>query len=88
MNGVNIIATVSAALKFKKQQPLAQREEILGHINQLVRQEHDERIKLSMLVATNRALDFLDKHPDLNDKAALQHVMANLTDILKNVSRE
>ena len=85
-NEVNIIAAVSEALKFRKQRPLARHEEILEHINPLIRQERDQDIKLGMIVATSRALDFLEKHPDLNDKAALQHVMANLSEIVQNAS--
>ena len=85
---VNIIVAVSEALKFRKQKPLARHEEILEHINSLIRQQRDENTKLGMIVATNRALDFLDKNPEMNDKTALQHVMANLPEILASASGE
>jgi hypothetical protein len=85
---VNIIATVSEALKFRKQHPSALSDEILANINPLIREERNESTKLAMIIATSRALDFLDKHPSSGDKQALQHVMASLPEILQTAASD
>jgi len=85
---VNIIVAVSEALKFRKNHPSALSDEILAHINPIVREERNQDIKLAMIVGTSRALDFLDKHPTSGDKQALQYVMASLPDILQTASSD
>ena len=83
-NGIRIITAVSEALRFRKQKHITSQKEIFEHIDYFVRNESNRNIKLGIIAGTAQALDFLDKHPELGDRAAIQHVMSNLQEILSN----
>ncbi|MFH1248858.1 MAG: hypothetical protein V1660_01795 [archaeon] len=78
---IGMIAAVSEALRYKKENPAALHEDIIQHISDIAAKERDMSKKIGMIAAASRALTYIDKNPAANEKEIIRHVMSQTSDI-------
>lgn len=82
---ISMIAAVSEALSFRKMNPNANHEDVLGHISNFVSDKREEETKLSMIAAAAKALAIIEKEPSLNEKEIINRVMQQIPEITKTI---
>ena len=86
--GVNMIAAVSKALAFRKNNPRADSEMIMKHVSRFIEATEDDGAKLGMIAASSRAVYILEREPNLTDKEIIKRVMKELPEIKSRIDEE
>lgn len=85
---IGMIAAVSEALSFKKQNPSARYDDIIQHITDISMVERDAMKKMGMIAAASKAIEYLERNPSANEKEIIRHVMNESGDMVKRIDLE
>lgn len=83
---IGMIAAVSESLRFKKQNPKANNEDIIQHITDIATVERDTTKKMGMIAAASKAISYIERNPAATEKEVIKHVMGETGNILNNMS--
>ena len=79
---VAVIVGATKTLKYKKENPNAEIEQVINHILREVSGKKD--IKISAVAGASKAFEIKEKNPNMSDKEIIQRVMGEIEILLKN----
>lgn len=82
---IGMIAAVSEALRFRKQNPSAQNEDIIQHITNIAMCERSNRNKMGMIVAASKAVSYIERNPQATEKDVIKHVMSESESMVSKI---
>lgn len=82
---IGMIAAVSEALTFKKQNPRAENEDIIQHIANIATMERGITKKMGMIAAASKAVSYIERNPQATEKEVIKHVMNESSDIASKI---
>jgi len=80
--GISMIAGVSEALKFKKQNPNASDDEIMQFVLNKSRNIQLQESKVDVVAGVSHALKILAREPGLKDREIIERVMQEMKTIM------
>ena len=83
---IGMVAAVSEALRYRKQNPKAGNEEVIQHISNISMRERDMTKKIGMIAAASRAVDYIERNPNVSEKEVIKHVMNESGEMIRNIS--
>jgi hypothetical protein len=82
-----MIAAVNEAMKFKKQHPNADAEDIMPHVMRTIQGiSRDSDAKISAIAAADSTIKFMWKNPDATEKQIFQFILDKSSEIMDSVS--
>lgn len=82
---IGMIAAVSEALSFRKQNPRAGDEDIIQHIANIATMERDITKKMGMIAAASKAVSYIERNPQASEKEVIKHVMNESENIVRKI---
>jgi hypothetical protein len=79
--GIEMIAAVSEALKFRKANPSADEEKIMRHVMSFLSEARSKEAKISSIAAVNYALKMLRQNPKHTERAIIDEIVTNIDSI-------
>lgn len=79
--GIEMVAAVSEALKYRKENPSADEEKIMRHVIGFLSGVRNRKAKIESIAAVNYALKILRHNPDKIDRAIIDEVVNNIDSI-------
>lgn len=79
---IGMVAAVSEALTFKKNNPETSGDEIIQHIANIAVRERDTIKKMGMIAAASKAVSYIERNPNASEKEVIRHVMDESGNIL------
>ena len=79
---IGMVAAVSEALRYRKQNPKAGNEEVIQHISNISMKERDRTKKMGMISAASRAVEYVERNPNASEKDVIRKVMDESSSIL------
>ena len=85
---IGMIAAVSEALRYKKEHPKANDEEIIQHITDIATMERDKIKKMGMIAAASKAVSYIERNPNATEKEVIKQVMQESGEIASKIDLE
>jgi hypothetical protein len=81
---ISMIAAVSEALLFRKQNPNASYDDTVQHISNIAMREKETSKKMGMIAAASRAIEYKERNPQATEKEIINYIMKESTNIVNN----
>ena len=79
--GIEMVAAVSEALKYRKANPSADEEKIMRHVMSFLSEVRNREAKVESIAAVNYALKILRQNPKQIDRAIIEEIVTNIDSI-------
>ena len=82
--GIDVIAGVSEALKFRKENNTSDEEKVMQHILNFIKKSEYTKSKFDIIAGVSYALKILEREPKVKDKEVINRVLNDLPAIVEN----
>ncbi|MEM3405823.1 MAG: hypothetical protein QW117_02540 [Candidatus Pacearchaeota archaeon] len=86
---INMINAVNEVLKYRKENPkidfVIDYEKIIKYVSEKSNSVNDYKTRMAMIAAASKAINILQKEPNLKDKEVINKVMKEFPSILEKI---
>ena len=78
---IDMVAGVTALLKYRKENPKASEEKMMGHVMRFINAGEFKDSQIQMVAAVSHATRLIERNPNLKDREVIRMIMDELASI-------
>jgi hypothetical protein len=85
--GIEMISAASEALKFRKENPSAEINQIMHQVSKLAKEQRNSKTKIAMISAASKALELAERNPKFTERKVISELMKHLPELIKTIEQ-